>query len=508
MEAVISPKQHHAVIFDLDGVITKTAAIHAASWKSLFDAFLKEHAEQEGNPFDPFDQETDYLRYVDGKPRYAGIVSFLKSRNIELPMGDPDDPPEIKTVCGLGNRKNQTFLEELERSGVEVYQSTLDLIKQLRKRNIKTALISSSKNCKYIIDKLGLNHLFDAKIDGIDAAKRNIKGKPAPDIFLEAAELVGVKPQHAVVIEDAISGVQAGRRGGFAKVIGVDRANQSEELLLNGAHVVVKDLAEVTIMDDMVIKPNLLQNFDAFDEASRGKELAIFLDYDGTLTPIVNHPDQATLGDDMRDTLIRLAEKHTIAIISGRDRPDVEKLIGIKEIFYAGSHGFDIAGPNNQHYEIDEGKRRLPELDAAEVELQDRISAIEGAWVERKKFSIAIHYRQVASELEGKVEKIVDSVYRHYPKLRKTTGKKIFELQPDIPWNKGKALHWLLKLFHLDREDVLPIYVGDDVTDEDGFRALIDHGIGIAVQETPEPTAAKFTLHSPEEVEKFLEMLI
>ncbi|NGX43441.1 MAG: putative glycosyl hydrolase [Chlamydiae bacterium] len=508
-KAIISPKKHHAVIFDLDGVITKTASVHATAWKRLFDEFLKNHADTEGHPFEPFDPEADYLKYVDGKPRYEGIESFLKSREIEIPLGDPDDPPEQQTICGMGNKKNKMFVEELERSGVEVFPSSIELIKQLRKRGIKTALISSSKNCTPIINKVGAAHLFDAKIDGIDTAKMNIKGKPAPDIFLKAAEQLGVEPQHAVVVEDAISGVQAGRSGNFTLVIGVDRADQSDALLANGADVVVKDLEEVSIHDDLEVRPNALESLDEIRKTHQNKEFAIFLDYDGTLTPIVSHPDQAILGEAMHNTLKQLAAKYTVAIISGRDRPDVEKHVKIEDLFYAGSHGFDIAGPNDQHFEIDEGKTKLPALEASEKELREAIPQINGAWVERKKYSVAIHYRQVKPEKEEEVEKIVDEVHSHYYEdLRKTTGKKIFELQPNIPWNKGKALHWLLKLFKLDREDVIPIYLGDDVTDEDAFKALIDHGIGIVVQEEPKPTAAKYTLKDPDEVEKFLKSLL
>lgn len=508
MNAAISPTKHHAVIFDLDGVITKTASVHAKAWKHLFDEFLQKRSEKENIPFIPFDTAKDYLEYVDGKPRYEGIKSFLASRGIEIAMGNPNDAPEKNTICGMGNKKNEMFLQELESEGVEVYNSTIKLIKQLRKRGIKTALISSSKNCTAIIHKVGADNLFDAKIDGVDSEKMDIKGKPDPDIFLKAADQLGVEPHHAVVIEDAISGVQAGRKGGFGKVIGVDRANQSNELMKNGADVVVKDLEEVSIMDDLTIQPNALENFDELKSLIKGKQIAIFLDYDGTLTPIVSHPDLAVMNDEMKGTLDRLAKKCTVAIISGRDRPDVEKHVRLEGIFYAGSHGFDIAGPNDQHFEIEAGKEKLPQLESAEKELKKVVPKIKGAWVERKKYSIAVHYRLVSKEHEKDIEVVVRNVHSHYPHdLRIATGKKIFELQPAIQWHKGKALHWLLKFFGLNQENVVPIYMGDDVTDEDAFKALIDHGIGIAVQENPKPTAAKYTLKNPGQVRKFLEAL-
>lgn len=509
MKAVISPKEHHAVIFDLDGVITRTASVHAKSWKKMFDQFLQEWSQAHQQPYIPFDEDADYLDYVDGKPRLEGIQSFLESRGINLSLGTADDPIDTHTVWALGNKKNAMFVNILNENGVEVYQSTIDLIREIRRLGIKTALISSSKNCASIIEKVGARDLFDAKIDGVDALERNIKGKPAPDIFLQAAKDLGVSPKHAVVVEDAISGVQAGRDGGFCKVIGVDRANQTDALLENGADVVVKDLEEVSILNDVGKKPDAIENIDQVRSLLEGKTPVIFLDYDGTLTPIVSHPDLAILDEKMKTTLEQLKEHCTIAVISGRDLPDVQSKIEVDGIFYAGSHGFDIAGPNNQKYEIDEGKKRMPSLDSAEVELNALIPEIEGAWVERKKYSIAIHYRGVSSENEAEVEKVLDSVHSHYKgQLRKAEGKKIFELQPDINWNKGKALHWLLKLFNLDNETVLPIYLGDDVTDEDAFFALLDHGLGVAVQDESKPTHAHFTLKNVDDVQKFLTLLI
>ena len=504
MKAEILQLLHHAVIFDLDGVITKTAIVHAHAWKKMFDSFLKEYAKKQGADFVPFDTQSDYLQYVDGKPRYEGIKSFLESREIELPIGDPSDSLEQLTICGLGTKKNQMFIQELDTHGVEVYQSTIDLIKELRGLGIKTALISSSKNCLPIIKKLGYQDLFDFIIDGLKAEEMQIKGKPHPDIFLEAANMLGVEPKHAVVVEDAISGVQAGREGKFNLVIGVDRQNQSEDLLKNGANVVVKDLKEVTIVKNTSKTPNALENFEKIKSMVQGKKIAVFLDYDGTLTPIVSHPDLATLDKSMLNTLQNLSEKCVVAIISGRDRENVKQFVGLENIFYAGSHGFDISGPNDERFEIDEGKERLPELEAIEHKLREEIPNIERAWVERKKFAIAVHFRESPPEKEIEIEEIVKKIHSHYPKLRVTKGKKIFEIQPNIPWNKGKALNWLRKLLDLDKENVVPIYIGDDVTDEDAFRAIIDDGLGIVVQKDPKTTYAKFSLKDCNEVQKFL----
>ena len=235
-----------AVIFDLDGVITQTAKTHAEAWKRMFDEFLEQRAREEAQPFEPFDIVTDYRQYVDGKPRYDGVASFLASRGIHLPHGSPDDPPERETVCGLGNRKNLLFLE-LAEAGVEVYDSTVELIRELRANGFKTAVVSSSENTEGVLAGVGLTALFDAKVDGLDLARQHLRGKPAPDAFLEASARLGVSPERAAVVEDAISGVQAGADGRFRCVIGVNRADQAEALKQAGADVVVPDLTEVAV---------------------------------------------------------------------------------------------------------------------------------------------------------------------------------------------------------------------------------------------------------------------
>ena len=198
-----------AAVFDLDGVVTRTASLHAATWKKLFDAYLRDRAVRTSEPFEPFDIERDYLQYVDGKPRYEGIRSFLEARKIDLPFGSPDDPPGHHTVCGLGNRKNKLFNELLARDGVDVYESSVQLIRNLRKEKIKIGLVSSSKNTQAVLDAAGLADLFDACVDGIEAANLALKGKPHPDTFIHAVELLGVVPARAFGVEDALAGVAA-----------------------------------------------------------------------------------------------------------------------------------------------------------------------------------------------------------------------------------------------------------------------------------------------------------
>ncbi|TVZ90227.1 HAD family phosphatase [Streptomyces sp. BK340] len=231
-----------ACLFDLDGVVTKTAVVHAAAWKETFDAFLREH---EGPQARPFDEIADYDEYVDGRPRADGVRSFLDSRGIHLPEGGPGDPPDARTVHGLGNRKNDLLLERIRTGGVEAYEGTLRYLEAVRAQGLRTAIVSSSANCRDVLRAVGAEHFFDVRIDGVVATERNLPGKPHPDTFLAAAHDLGVEPAQAAVFEDALAGMDAGRSGGFGYVVGVDRSGQTDALYAHGASTVVKDLAEL-----------------------------------------------------------------------------------------------------------------------------------------------------------------------------------------------------------------------------------------------------------------------
>ncbi len=233
-----------AVLFDLDGVITSTAEQHYAAWKQMFDDFLCRRAQRLGEKFVPFERD-DYNRYVDGVPRDDGVRRFLAARGIDLPEGDADDPAEAETVHGLGHRKNDLVTRLISEQGVEVYEGSVALLHHLRQRGVKTALVSSSRNAAMVLDVVGISDLFDARVDGEVAAQLRLAGKPSPATFAAAAERLGVAKDCAVVIEDALSGVEAGRNGGFGLVIGVDRAGQAQALLDHGADLVVCDLAEL-----------------------------------------------------------------------------------------------------------------------------------------------------------------------------------------------------------------------------------------------------------------------
>lgn len=236
-----------AVVFDLDGVITFTARVHAAAWKELFDGFLKERAEKAGDTFQPF-EDADYYAYVDGKPRYDGVSSFLHSRGVEIPYGSPSDPASATTVCGLGNRKNDLFNRKVREHGVDVDGEAVRFVRELRSQKIKTGIASSSKNAIPILETVGIRDLFEAVVDGVVSQQLHLRGKPQPDIFLQClAQLTGapIRPQRAAVVEDAIAGVEAGRLGKFGLVLGVDR-NGAGVLQSHGADLVIRDFREIT----------------------------------------------------------------------------------------------------------------------------------------------------------------------------------------------------------------------------------------------------------------------
>ena len=246
MTATPDLRRFDALLFDLDGVLTRTATLHARAWKSMFDGFLERRSAERDEAFEPFDIGHDYLSYVDGRRRYDGVDTFLRSRGIELPWGDPADEAGKPTVCGLGNAENHHFLAVLAQEGVEVYDDAVALLTAAAAAwRPRTAVVSASENCRRILERSNLLESFDALVTGVEAAELELAGKPAPDTFLHAAGLLGVEPGRAVVFEDAVSGVQAGRAGGFGLVVGVDRGGARDGLLAGGAQIVSTDLREL-----------------------------------------------------------------------------------------------------------------------------------------------------------------------------------------------------------------------------------------------------------------------
>jgi alpha,alpha-trehalase len=503
-----------AVLFDMDGVITDTAGAHAESWKRLFDAFLEQRAKTRGEAFQPFDSDTDYRKYVDGKPRHDGIASFLGSRGISLPYGSESDATEAETICGLGNRKNLYFHQWLEGHPVSPFPAALALIGELRGTRIKVAVFSASRNARAVLASADITALFDAIVDGDEAARLRLPGKPDPAMLLEAAARLGVAPAQAAVIEDSIAGVEAGAAGAFGLVIGIDRGHNEAGLKRAGADLVVHSLAELSSRaNGLTAKtlsslPLFRDNEQKLRRLLAGKTLAVFLDYDGTLTPIVEDHTKALLDDDMRAAVAALAELCNVAVVSGRDLQMLRRLVQLDGVTYAGSHGFEIAGPGGMSDSLEKGVEFLAVLDTAEERLRARLAGIVGHAVERKRFSIAVHFRRAAPGDAGRIEAVVDAVLAECPGLRKGYGKKVFELRPDIEWDKGRAVDWLLERLSAGRSAVLPVYVGDDITDEDAFRALAGRGLTLVVQGPDDRlTAADYALANTDEVRRFLELL-
>jgi beta-phosphoglucomutase family hydrolase len=239
------PDPIRACLFDLDGVLTDTARVHAAAWKEMFDAYLRDRASRGGEEFRPFDLEHDYDSYVDGKPRFEGTQSFLASRGIRLPDGSPGDPPDAETVHGLGNRKNQLVLRMIRERGVEAYPGSVRFVQAVREAGLRTAVVTSSEHCREVLEAAGIERLFEVRIDGTVVARERLRGKPAPDAYVAAARRLGVGHEHAAVFEDALAGVEAGRAGRFGYVVGVDRVGHAQALHEHGADIVVRDLAEL-----------------------------------------------------------------------------------------------------------------------------------------------------------------------------------------------------------------------------------------------------------------------
>ncbi len=234
-----------ACLFDLDGVLTQTAKVHAKAWKQMFDEYLRCRAERSGEPFHEFTESDDYQKYVDGKPRLDGVRSFLQSRGIDLPLGTSSDPPDAETLYGLGTRKNELVLKLIHEEGVEPYDGSVRFVKRAREQGLRTAVVSSSTNCRDVLVAAGIEDLFEARVDGVVAEREHLAGKPAPDTFLAGARAVGVEPAQAAVFEDAEAGVEAGRAGHFGCVVGVDRTGHGGALHEHGADRVVRDLAEL-----------------------------------------------------------------------------------------------------------------------------------------------------------------------------------------------------------------------------------------------------------------------
>ncbi|MEV0084848.1 trehalose-phosphatase [Saccharopolyspora sp. NPDC050642] len=480
----IDPLRHHAVLFDLDGVLTDTATVHAAAWKRLFDGYLAERTPAPAEDHLPFTGD-DYLRHVDGKPRVDGVRDFLRSRGIRLPLGSAGDAAGRETCHGLGKLKDGYFRDALDAQGVAVFDDAIALIESLHRHGVRTAVISASRNCAAVLERAGIAHLFGVRVDGVVAEELGLPGKPDPAVFFEAARRLGVRPSSCAVVEDSESGVDAARVGGFALVVGVARSDSPTRLLEAGADVVVSSLADVAVAGSgerrLSEVPDALDRWTEIADRLRGHRPAVLLDFDGTLAPIRDDPTAVALPAGTREVLEVLAQRCPVAMISGRDLRDLRERVRVEDAWCAGSHGFELAGPDGTSVAQQSGETALPDLDEAERLLSAELRPVAGALVDRKRFAVAVHYRNVRPD---EVERVISTVRRvgdARPGLRTTHGRCVVELLPDIDWNKGRALRWLLDRIGLVGHDVVPVFAGDDYTDEDALREVHDDGIGIVV---------------------------
>ena len=480
-----------AVIADMDGVLTRTATLHERAWKDVFDAYLRERGARRGERHRAF-SSADYRAHVDGKPRYEGVKAFLASRGLELPDGAPSDASSLETICGLGNRKNDRYLALIAAEGVEVFEDAVAALTRWRRGGLKLAVVSASRNCRQILAAAKLGERVDVIVDGEDARVDELHGKQA--IMTEAGRRLGIAPADAVVLEDATAGVRAARKAGFGLVFGVSRNDHARDLREAGADDVVHSVFRARFPRRV---PSALDRLDELTRWQGARGLAVFLDFDGTLAPIVRDPQDARMAREMRTTVETLARRCPVAIISGRDREDVEARTGIAGLLYAGDHGLDIAGQGH-HKTLPEAAEVLGDVQHAEDELPRHLGCLQGVIIERKRFSVAVHYRQVESPtVIDEVARTVEAVRAATP-LRKRAGKMVFELEPAVDWNKGRALTWLVDVMQLAPARTFAVYIGDDETDEDAFAALEGEGAGIRVGDEILDLARRLSARRPD----------
>jgi len=533
--ALVDTRTIRTALFDMDGVVTDTTSMHERAWKETFDRLLRQRAEtseerdgfrppsadthqepQGAGRFSPFTHE-EYIRSVDGRSRRDGVRAFLASRNITLPEDAVHGTYSVRSVA---DAKNDRFLELLRAHGATSFRDTRDFIHRLHATGITTAVFTASRNATQVLESANIADVFAVCVDGTVAADLCLPGKPDPAMLLEAARRLGSGPNHTVVFEDAIAGVAAGRAGEFGLVIGVDRSGGTVDLGAYGADAVISSFDEVALIESppegvrpIADVPPVLPQWDALTRCVlRGNRLAVFLDYDGTLTPIVNRPEDAVLGPDMRDRLEQLAAHCFVAIISGRDASFIREQVGLDTVIYLGSHGFDVVGPHGKAPSLPSFDRFLPALNEAETGLRRGLVEFRGVTIERKRFAIAIHYRNTSIDLMPHIKVAVEHEAALHECLRMTGGKMVFELRPAVEWGKGQALRWALDTFVGEAGaalySVVPVFVGDDLTDEDAFHELAPDGLTIVVSpgETRE-TAALFRVVDTEEVGQVLQRL-
>lgn len=503
-----------AALCDLDGVITNTANIHAQAWQETFDHFFWQLQHKTHRYYPAFDIVNDYRQFLDGKPRLAGIKDYLQAKNIQLPLGQETDE-DGDTLYSLANQKSQRFLQLLEQQGVEAYPENLHKLQEWKQQGMKLAVVSASKNCQQILKATNLDTFFEVCVDGLVAEQQQLRGKPYPDTFLYATKELNIPPHEAMVVEDALAGITAAKTGGFGLAVGLVCAKNYTVMQDADADVLINDLGELTWDKHAVCYPmeyrnlaNAYHHIDKLSEILSSCQLAIFLDYDGTLAPIVDHPEDAVISDGMREALAQLSQQAKVSIISGRDNDTIRQFVQLPNIRYIGDHGLDIDQPDGVQITSTNTNYFIPLLQNISKQLSQALGSIAGVQIEPKKYDVAVHYRNAKKENESKIIKTTKQIVQQYADLKIMPGKKVLDICPNIEWDKGKALQWILWQLHLEQPIICPLYVGDDLTDEDAFRALPAQGIGILVGDHGEKTYADLWLEDVMEVEKFLYALI
>jgi len=493
--SVIDPRRVDAMIFALEGVIVDIAAIRIAVWSEVFGDYVT-HQEF---------TEDDYRRLVEGSSEIDAVAAVAASRGIELPRGTPSDSPIAETEWGVANRVDEAFRNRIAHDEVPVFADTVELVRRLRSADLGVAVCSSNRHGPQILEAAGIGELFEVPT-------AELPDETDPTALLAAALDLGSRPARTGAVHGTPAGVVASRLAGFALVIRVDRTGREEPFRDVGADVVVNDTAHIDFRGGthrISEIPDALTSRHQSAAILRTRRPAVFLDFDGTVAEIVDQPTAAALVDGVATELTRLARNCPVGIISGRDLADVQARVAVPGLWYAGSHGFELVGPDGRHYQNDLALAAEPDLDRVVSTLRDRLQSVPGVLVEHKRFAVAVHHRNVDTDRVEEVIATVSAVAADEPRLRATSGRKVTELRPDVEWDKGRALSWVLD--HVtESEDLLPIYVGDDLTDEDAFDAIEDTGFGIVVRHSEDGdrrSSAQFAVDGPAQVHELLQRL-
>ena len=493
-----SPPPFDAVILELDGVLLDTASMHRESWAATFNACLAQHASRLA-PANRAAASDDDWRIVRGRPRYDAARVWARARGLALPPGSPADPAGSGSVCGLANLQHRRFFDLVAQHGVAPFDDALAVLRRWRHGGLRLSTVAANGGTDQWLRAAGPGGAEAAVVD----AETGNTAEGLRDLYAAAVAGQGVKPAKAVSVAASAAGVRAGRALGFGLVVGMDRTADGQELAAAGAHQVVASLRDVRFGRRV---PSLRSRLDVLAENAASRPWLVSLDYDGTLTPIVDDPAAARLSDAMRTTLEQVSRRFRVAVISGRDRSDVAARVGLSNVIYAGSHGFDIAY-GDRTMTLPSAEACLPSLVAARRALAERLKLIAGVFLEHKRFGVAVHYRHVDPSAVDEVRSRVEGIVSRISGIRIQPGKKVFDVQPDVEWHKGRAVQWILQALDCDADPPRVLHMGDDETDEDVFRTLGSTGVGVRVGPEVLETQADYRLAGPDEVRLVLERL-